>query len=101
MAKKTFKGSIDPLEQLIGGSAPAEPAEHEEPKTEPAEPLPAKRETPPPGFKYNPLLVETRSRRLQLLITQSLAAKLKDKATEEGRSVNDLVNEILANALEK
>ena len=53
----------------------------------------------PEGYKLNPLYVETKSKRLQLLIQPSLHEKLKKKAQAEGTSVNDLVNGILQDAL--
>lgn len=43
--------------------------------------------------------LETKSKRLQLLIQPSLLDKLKGKAKAEGRSVNDLVHSILEEAL--
>lgn len=51
------------------------------------------------GYKLNPLYIETKSKRLQLLIQPSLHEKLKSKAKAEGISVNELVNSILQNAL--
>lgn len=38
---------------------------------------------------------ETKSRRLQLLIRPSLHAKLKARAAKEGKSLNELINELL------
>lgn len=55
---------------------------------------------PPKGYKLNPLYVETKSKRLQLLVQPSIFKKLKDKAKEEGRSVNDLIHSILEKTLE-
>lgn len=52
---------------------------------------------PPKGFKVNPLYIETKSKRLQLLIKPSTYDKLKTKAKNEGTSINDLVNRILEN----
>lgn len=86
MAKKTFRESINPAMQFI--STPTE-----ETTTAPA---PAKA---PEGYKLNPLYVETKSKRLQLLIQPSIYEKLKSKAQREGRSVNDTVNTILQEAL--
>lgn len=54
---------------------------------------------PPEGFKVNPLYVETKSRRLQLLVQPSLYEKMKTRATAEGFSVNELVHSILEEAL--
>jgi hypothetical protein len=53
----------------------------------------------PKGYRVNPLYIETRSKRLQLLVQPSLLDKLKGKAKAEGRSVNDLVHSILEEAL--
>lgn len=79
MAKKKF--DLDPIKQFIT------------PIEEPS------REAIPEGYKINPLYVEKRSRRLQLLIQPSLYAKLKAKADMEGWSVNDTLHTILEKAL--
>lgn len=87
--KKSFLGQIDnPAELFI--STPQEP-----------EPRPAAPAKAPEGYKLNPQYIETRSKRLQLLVQPSLLEKLKAKAKDEGRSVNDLVHTILEEALEK
>lgn len=44
---------------------------------------------------------ETKSRRLQLLLTPSLYEAIKDKAAEERLSVNELINSILKDAIRK
>lgn len=46
-------------------------------------------------LKPNPLYVETRSRRLQLLMQPSLHQKLKNRAAERGQSLNDLIHQVL------
>ena len=69
-------------------------AEEEELKTNKSVTAPA-----PEGYKVNPLYIETKSKRLQLLVQPSLLDKLKGKAKAEGRSVNDLVHSILEEAL--
>ena len=53
----------------------------------------------PEGFKANPLFVETKSRRLQLLVQPSLYDAIKARATAEGQSVNELVHSILEAAI--
>lgn len=45
--------------------------------------------------KLNPLYIETKSRRLQLLMQPSLHAKLKDMAEDKKMSVNDLIHTAL------
>ena len=92
MAKKSFKESINPAMSFISQES-IDRAEGEAPALE-ARPAKA-----PEGYKLNPLYIETKSDRLQLLIQPSLKAKLKEKAKREVTSVNDLVNSILYNAL--
>ena len=86
-SKKTFKESLEnPAELFI--SKPIE--------------APAKQDqtaTAPEGYRINPLFIENKSKRLQLLTKPSTAEKLKAKATREGRSVNDIINTILEDAL--
>ena len=53
----------------------------------------------PEGYKANPLFVETKSRRLQLLVQPSIYEALKEGAKAEGRSVNDYVHTILEKAV--
>lgn len=87
MARKTFKDSIEnPAELFI--SKPSERAKGKKPAD------------PPDGYKINPLYLETRSKRLQLLIQPSLIEKIRAKAQREGRSVNDVVHTILEEAFE-
>lgn len=56
---------------------------------------------PPEGFKLNPFYVETKSRRLQLLMQPSLYDKIKQKSAERGVSVNELVHSVLEEAMVK
>lgn len=53
----------------------------------------------PEGFKANPLYVETKSRRMQLLVQPSLHEAIKARATAEGISVNELIHSILEAAI--
>lgn len=89
--KKTFLQDIEnPAELYI--SKPAEtpaPAQTEE----------APAGEVPEGYHANPLFIENKSKRLQLLTKPSTAEKLRAKAQREGRSVNDIVNTILEDAL--
>lgn len=90
--KKTFKAELaDPAMQFI--STPSE-------NTGTSVDMHFTREIPK-GYKANPYYIETKSKRLQLLIRPSLLKKLKGRAEVEGCSVNNLVNSILEEALEK
>jgi len=46
-------------------------------------------------MKPNPLYVETKSRRLQLLVKPSLHARLRARATAQDMSLNELIHTIL------
>ena len=94
MAKKTFKDSINPAMSFISQES-IDRAEGKTPATAEAK----RPDKAPEGYKLNPLYIETKSKRLQLLIQPSLHEKLKRKAQAEGTSVNDLVNSILQDAL--
>ena len=94
MAKKTFKDSINPAMSFISQES-IDRAEGETPATAEAK----RPDKAPEGYKLNPLYIETKSKRLQLLIQPSLNEKLKRKAQAEDISVNSLVNIILQDAL--
>lgn len=81
--KKSFKADFNPAMQFI---------------STPTEEIKAKEEAPE-GYKVNPLYIEKRSKRLQLLLQPSLYDKLKSKADSEGCSVNDKLHKILEEAL--
>ena len=89
--KKTFLQDIEnPAELFISSKAeaPAPPQTQEAPAGK-----------APEGYRANPLYIENKSKRLQLLTKPSTAEKLRAKAQREGRSVNDIVNTILEEAL--
>ena len=88
MAKKSFKNELNPALQFISSAT----EETYEARTEAREPAPA-------GYKVDPKYIETKSKRLQLLIQPSLLDALKRTAKAEGRSVNDLVHTILVDAM--
>lgn len=93
MAKK--KSFIEnPALQFISAAEPKKIRQEERKPT--AQPKPA--EKPPAGCKINPLYVETKSRRLQLVLQPSLYDKVKAGATAAGLSVNEYVHQILENA---
>ena len=50
------------------------------------------------GYKINPLYVETKSRRLQLVMQPSLFDRVKRRAKQSGLSVNEYVHRILDEA---
>ena len=83
--KKSFKQQINPAMQFIT------PQEEPEKATE----TPAKTTDAPEGYKVNPLYIETKSRRLQLLVQPSLYERIKEKADAQGQSVNELIHTIL------
>ena len=95
MAKKSFIKD-NPALQFISTAETEPAAKTEERGTTPAQPRPA--EKPPEGYKLNPLYVETKSRRLQLVLQPSLYDRVKAGAAAAGLSVNEYVHQILDNA---
>lgn len=85
--KKSFKADLNPAMQFI--STPTEDEREVATATAPA----------PEGYKVNPLYIEKRSKRLQLLIQPSLYDKIKAQADTEGCSVNDLIHRVLEDAV--
>lgn len=82
--KKSFKADFNPAMQFISTPTETETTTKEE---------------APEGYKVNPLYIEKRSKRLQLLIQPSLYDKLKKKSDREKCSVNDTIHKILEEAL--
>ena len=88
MAKKTFKDN--PALQFISTAG-----EKTEDREQTAEAVPAKA---PEGYNLNPLYVETKSRRLQLVLQPSLYDRVKARAKASGLSVNEYCHQILDEA---
>lgn len=85
---KSFKDNLNPAMRFI--STPAE--------DQPTAPIKADRAEIPEGYKLNPLYIETKSKRLQLLVQPSLYEKVKAMAADQGTSVNELIHSILEDA---
>lgn len=65
------------------------------------EATPDEGERPAVPMKLNPLYIETKSKRLQLLIQPSLHGKLKGRATAQGVSLNELIHTALQEYAER
>ena len=89
--KKSFKADLNPAMQFI--STPAE-----ETTTGAGEGVASTKDAPE-GYRVNPLYIEKRSKRLQLLVQPSLYDKIKAQADTEGCSVNDLIHRVLEDAV--
>ena len=89
--KKSFKADLNPAMQFI--STPAE-----ETTTGAGEGVASTKDAPE-GYKVNPLYIEKRSKRLQLLVQPSLYNKVKAQAETEGCSVNDYIHRVLEEAV--
>ena len=107
-AKKSFVAG-NPALQFISEhkEETVTPAVKEPAVKEPAEPVKKKAdiaaasraEAVPEGFKPNPLYIEKKTRRLQMLMQPSLHAKVKEAADEAGLSVNDYIHRVLEEKL--
>jgi arginase family enzyme len=106
--KKSFKDD-NPAMRFISAPGPTATAERPaaelgprrirpgSPDEQEAGPLPAEapRQAPSVPTKPNPLYIETKSRRLSLLVQPSLHEKIKKLASAKGQSVNDLIHQVL------
>ncbi len=99
--KKSFTGQKNPALAFISAQEPESGTEAKEPhKADTASSTVKMKATDAPeGFKANPLFVETKSRRMQLLVQPSLYEAIKARATAEGLSVNELVHTLLEDAV--
>ncbi len=97
MAKKSFKDK--PALHFISSAEEDKKEEQEEEKKEKQEVIQqTKTPTPekaPDGYKRNPLYIEVKSRRLQLVLQPSLFDKVKRKAEKNGLSVNEYIHRVL------
>lgn len=93
--KKSFKGN--PALNFITTTEKEEQLEHEDSFID-TDAILKRIETPPTGYKIDPRFVETKSRRLQLVLQPSLYERVKKAAKDEGLSVNEYVHQILDSA---
>ena len=115
MAKKSFKDAPTAAAMFISTEQEPQPVKVTITE-EPAEPLhitapvtysswPAQAAagtaTPPQGYKANPAYIETKSKRVQLLMQPTLHARVKAAAEAQGLSFNDLVHRILEDAVKE
>lgn len=86
---------MNPAMQFI--STPEEEEKAVSPALEPSalDAVPA----PPPGYKIDPRYIETKSRRLQVLIQPSLLKRVQKLAKQKKRSTNDMISGLLDAAL--
>jgi len=90
MSKKNFKNEFNPALQFISSSEDGENQE-QAPQIVPAA-APTKR---------NPLYIETKSKRVQLLMQPSLHGKLQAMAGQKGTSLNEFIHSILEQIAKK
>lgn len=58
-------------------------------------------DTVPDGYKLNPLFIEKRTKRLQLVLQPSLYDRIKKRAAAEGISLNEYCHRVLEEAVEE
>ena len=93
MAKRDFKQS-NPALAFISSKGEEVQAESKEEKLV----APAK---VPEGYKLNPLYVETKSKRVNLLMQPSIVERMKKTAQAKGLSLNEAINEAVKEYLER
>ncbi len=86
MAKKDFKTGNPALQFISSASAPKQQDNA----------LPVEKDLD--GHKFNPVYLETKSKRMQLVIQPSLYEKVKNAAHAKGISINEFVHRTLYEA---
>ena len=98
-SKKSFVAGNPALQFISEPTEQIQPVEIEIPELVPAEDnipyLDIQPETAPEGYKVNPMYIEKKTRRLQMLMQPSLHAKVKKAADRQGVSVNDYIHKVL------
>lgn len=90
MAKKSFTDAVNPATMFISNAQPdaaQQPERHA-----------LKASDAPEGYKVNPAYIETKSKRVNLLMQPSLLEKVKAAAAAEGVSVNEYIHRTLEEA---
>lgn len=82
--KKTFKHDNPALSFISSAQEEAQPAEIKETVS-----------SKPEGYKLNPEYIETKSKRVQLLLQPSVVESMKALAKAKGISLNEAVNEAI------
>lgn len=97
MGKKTFKDN--PAMQFITPPEEEADAQEETPEELQEEKPKAKRpkaaQKPPAGYKLDPNMVETKTKRVQLVLQPSLYERAKEKAWREHLSVNEYIHQLI------
>lgn len=96
MAKKSFKNNIsNPALQFITQEEPEAKQENSKSYT------PRVDAETPAGYKKDPNYVETKSKRVQLLLQPSVVDEVKSKAEANNISMNELFNIAIKEYLER
>ncbi len=90
--KKTFKKDNPALSFMT-------PVEEEEATVDVVKPV--KRSEAPEGYKVKPEFIETKSKRVQLLLQPSTVEAIKILASKKGISMNEAINEAIQEYLHK
>lgn len=92
MTQKSFKKNNPALSFITSAQEEVEaPAQETAPQI--------KETSKPEGYKLNPEYIETKSKRVQLLLQPSVVESMKDLARKKGLSLNEAVNEAIKDYL--
>ena len=94
MSKKSFTDA-NPAMAFISTAKDQEDFALTQPTKEELDPEPLNKVSNGVPMKKNPEYVETKSKRVQMLMQPSLYNSIKEKAEKEGVSVNEMMHEIL------
>lgn len=97
MGKKDFTTGTNPAMSFIS----QESIDKVDKPTKGKKPATPKGKKKPEGYKPNPEYIETKSRRVQLLVQPSVYVAVKAKAKAEGVSTNEAINTALREYTER
>lgn len=96
MAKKNFTNNPalsfinTPATNTKAKAAETAPEEEQAPAADPVQPEATGK--PPKGYKVNPMFLETKSQRVQLVLQPSVVKRLKKAAAKKKLSMNEAAN---------
>lgn len=101
MARKKSIDESNPALQFITGGSRSAADVHQQPEipVRPAD-VPVRPADVPEGYKLNPMFIEVKSKRVQLIMQPSLFEKAKKTAGRKGLSFNEYIHRVLKYALD-
>lgn len=101
MVKKSFKNDNPALSFISVAEAEVEVQEAPAEEVKATTPKSNNKKEVPEGYKLNPEFIETKSKRVQLLMQPSVLESARALAREKGMSLNELIAEAVKDYLQR